>query len=194
MSDAGRVIGGSAGGLRLAAPGDGTRPFADRVKQALFGNLEADPSEPLGGPFLDLFAGSGAGGIEALSRGAPSAVFVERDPAAARVISENLRRTSVVGGHVVRSDVLRYLSGDVEASGGPFAAGVVDPPYADTDALLETLERLADADRGWLQPGAVVALKHFWRWTGPEALGSLERQRERRFGETALTWYRRLGA
>ena len=66
MADAGRVIGGSAGGLRLAAPGEGTRPFGDRVKQALFGSLETDPSEPLAGPFLDLFAGSGALAFEAL--------------------------------------------------------------------------------------------------------------------------------
>ena len=118
MADAGRVIGGSAGGLRLAAPGEGTRPFADRVKQALFGSLEADPDEPLAGPFLDLFAGSGAAGVEALSRGAPSAVFVERDQGAARVVADNLARTHLDGGRVVKADVLRFLDGDPLAAGG----------------------------------------------------------------------------
>jgi len=79
MPDAGRVIAGSARGLRLLAPGEGTRPLADRVKQTLFAVLEAGSLGPWPVAFLDLFAGSGAGGIEALSRGAPRATFVERD-------------------------------------------------------------------------------------------------------------------
>jgi len=194
MADAGRVIGGSAGGLRLAAPGEGTRPFGDRVKQALFGSLETDPGEPLAGPFLDLFAGSGAAGIEALSRGAPYAVFVESDAGAARVITGNLARTRLDGGRVVRSDVLRFLQGDVVAAGGPFSGVVLDPPYAQADLLERALERLADPARDWLADGAVVVAKHPWRWTGEPVVGHLERGRMRRFGETALTWYRRLGA
>jgi 16S rRNA (guanine966-N2)-methyltransferase len=192
MPEAGRVISGRAGGLRLAAPGEGTRPFADRVKQALFGSLEADPEEPLGGPFLDLFAGSGAAGIEALSRGAPLAVFVERDAGAARVVADNLRRTALEGGRVMRVDVLRFLDGDASAAGGPFSAAVVDPPYAETELLESTLQRIADPTRGWLRPAAVVVLKHGWRWTSEPTIGCLERQRQKRFGETALTWYRRL--
>ena len=111
MADAGRVIGGSARGARLAAPGEGTRPFGDRVKESLFGVLEADPAEPLGGVFLDLYAGSGAAGIEALSRGAPRALFVERDAGAARVIRANLARAELEGGHVVRAEVLAWLAG-----------------------------------------------------------------------------------
>ena len=193
MADAGRVIGGSAGGLRLSAPGEGTRPFGDRVKQALFGSLETDPQEPLAGPFLDLFAGSGAAGIEALSRGAPSAVFVERDAGAARVITDNLARTRLDGGRVVRADVLRFLEGDALAAGGPFSGVVLDPPYAETELLEAALERLADPERGWLSDSAVVVAKHPWRWTGESVVGCLERARVRRFGETALTWYRRLG-
>src|SRR5215212_12095443 len=89
MPEAGRIISGSAAGRRLLAPGPGTRPLADRVKQTLFAILEPDLA---GATVLDLFAGSGAGGIEALSRGAGRAVFVERDPRAAGVIRENLRR------------------------------------------------------------------------------------------------------
>ena len=94
MADAGRVITGSARGTRLAAPGEGTRPFSDKVKQALFASLEATLEDPWAGDLLDLFAGSGAGGIEALSRGAPRAVLVEDEPRAARTIDENLDRKS----------------------------------------------------------------------------------------------------
>ena len=86
MADAGRVIAGTARGIRLQAPGPGTRPLADRVKQTLFAILEPDLR---GARVLDLFAGSGAAGIEALSRGAASATFVEHDAGAARVIGSN---------------------------------------------------------------------------------------------------------
>lgn len=192
MADAGRVVSGRAGGLRLAAPGEGTRPLGDRMKQALFGALEMDPDEPLSGPFLDLFAGSGAAGIEALSRGAPSAVFVEHDAGAARVISDNLRRTALVGGEVRRIDALRYLDGDVPEAGGPFSGAVIDPPYAEEALLGASLIRIADAGRGWLLPRAVVVVKHPWRWVPTPITGCLERRRQRRFGETVLTWYRRL--
>src|SRR5689334_22436243 len=102
MADAGRVIAGSARGVRLAAPGPGTRPLTDRVKQTLFGILEPELEDAA---VLDLFAGSGAGGIEALSRGAASAVFVDKDGSAARAIAENLRRTKLeAGGRVSKRD------------------------------------------------------------------------------------------
>ena len=106
MADAGRVIAGRARGIRLAAPGPTTRPLADRVKETLFAILEPDL---IGARVLDLFAGSGAGGIEALSRGAGSAVFVERDAGAAKVIAANLTRTHLAGptARVVRRDGAR---------------------------------------------------------------------------------------
>ena len=94
MADAGRVIAGSARSIRLDAPGPGTRPLGDRVKQTLFAMLEPDLP---GARFLDLFAGSGAAGIEALSRGAGHATFVERDAGAATVIVGNLARTHLGG-------------------------------------------------------------------------------------------------
>lgn len=194
MPDAGRVIAGSAGGLRLRAPGQGTRPLGDRVKQSLFGALESDPATPLDGPFLDLFAGSGAAGIEALSRGGPSAVFVEHDAGAARVIASNLQRTGFVAGRVERMDAVRFLDGPSAAGGGPFSAVLVDPPYAELGLLTGALERLGDADRGWLGCDAVVVAKHPWRWDAPPMIGTLSRERARRFGETTLTWYRRLCA
>ncbi len=189
MADAGRVIAGSAKGVRLAAPGPGTRPLADRVKQTLFAVLEPDL---LGAAVLDLFAGSGAGGIEALSRGAGRAVFVERDAGAARVIADNLRRAGVADrGLVVRRDAVAWLADPAGAAAhGPFEVVLVDPPYADTDALAHALELVGPN----LAPGGVVVAKHFWRDAPPARTGLLASVRERRFGETALTFYRRRDA
>src|ERR1035437_10315320 len=134
MSEAGRVIAGSARGTRLLAPGEGTRPMGDRVKQTLFAILE--PKLP-GAKVLDLFAGSGAGGIEALSRGAARAVFVERDQTAVRSIGENLARARVADrGMVHKADAIAYLR-DRAAAEGPVGVVMVDPPYAET-ALMET--------------------------------------------------------
>src|SRR6187551_1729123 len=130
MADGGRVIAGSARGTRLESPPAGTRPLTDRVKEALFAALEADGA--LSGPFLDLFAGSGAAGIEALSRGAPSATFVERDGKACHVIGRNLRRAHLESnGHVVRADAVSYLGSGTAVSRTPFGAAIVDPPYGD---------------------------------------------------------------
>lgn len=188
MPEAGRVVAGSARGIRLLAPGEGTRPLADRVKQTLFAILDAGTHGQWPVPFLDLYAGSGAAGIEALSRGADRATFVERDAGAARVIEQNLRRADLTGGRIVRADVLRFLERDATSEGGPFGAVVVDPPYGDA-AILAALERLAAPERGWLLPGAVVVAKHFWRDALPDRIGRLRRARDRRFGETNLTFY-----
>lgn len=186
MADAGRVISGSARGVRLAAPGPGSRPLADRVKQALFAMLEPDLE---GAAVLDLFAGSGAGGIEALSRGATRATFVERDAGAARVIAENLARTGLAArGRVVRRDAITWLAApDGAATDGPFDLVLVDPPYADTTAMARSLELVGSHVR----PGGRVVAKHFWRDPPPARVGLLASERERRFGETALTFYRR---
>ena len=141
VADAGRVIAGAAKGIRLRAPGPGTRPIADRVKQTLFAILEP---ELAGARVLDLFAGSGAGGIEALSRGAASAVFVEKDQGAAAVIDANLRATGLGGAtaSVIRWDVVRWLAEATTDAGEPFDLVLVDPPYAETELLPRVLERL----------------------------------------------------
>jgi 16S rRNA (guanine(966)-N(2))-methyltransferase RsmD len=181
------VIAGSARGIRLAAPGPGTRPLADRVKQTLFAILEPDLSEAR---MLDLFAGSGAAGIEALSRGAALATFVESDAGAVRTIGENLRRTKLADrASVVRSDVVGWMASEA-GSAGPFDVVVVDPPYADSDALARVLGLLG-GDGSPLAPDARVVAKHFWKDRPPERIGLLASERERRFGETALTFYRR---
>jgi 16S rRNA (guanine966-N2)-methyltransferase len=186
MADAGRVIAGSAKGVRLAAPGPGTRPLSDRVKQTLFAVLEPELEDAV---VLDLFAGSGAGGIEALSRGATRATFVEKDGGTARVLAENLRRTGLEGaGRVVRRDAIGWLADPSGAAAdGPFDLVLVDPPYAETAALLQALELVGPHVR---EDGLVVA-KHFWRDQPPAEVGLLASERKRRFGETALTFYRR---
>jgi 16S rRNA (guanine(966)-N(2))-methyltransferase RsmD len=187
VPEAGRVIAGTAKGIRLRAPGPGTRPLADRVKQTLFAILEPDLP---GAAVLDLFAGSGAGGIEALSRGAARATFVEKDQGAAAVIEANLRSTSLAGpgASIVRWDVVRWL--DEPNAGDAFDIVLVDPPYAETELLIRILERLGAADAP-LAPAARVIAKHFWRDRPPDRVGRLALERERRFGETALSFYRR---
>ena len=187
MPDRSRVIGGSARGMRLEAPRSGAvRPLSDRVKESLFAALEADGA--LAGPFLDLYAGSGAGGIEALSRGAPTATFVERDERACAVIRANLARTRLAGGTVVCDDVRRYLARAGDPDGAHFSAVLVDPPYGD-EVLSGTLATLASGGR--LAHPVVVVAKHFWRDDPPERIGSLRRTRRKRFGETVLSFYTR---
>jgi len=187
MPDGGRVVAGTARGLRLETPPEGTRPLTDRVKEALFAALDA--SGALKGPFLDLFAGSGAAGIEALSRGAASATFIERDGKACAVIGSNLRRVHLERDvHVVRADVVSYLQGGTPAERTPYRACVIDPPYKDV-IIERTLELLGDEALRWLTDDAVVVAKHFWRDDPPERAGRLERTRQRRFGETMLSFY-----
>ena len=191
MPDAGRVVTGLAGGLRLEAPGSGTRPLSDKVKQALFSMVEAEREDVWEQPMLDLFAGSGAAGIEALSRGAPAAVLVEKDGRAAGVIRRNLERTRLAAdATVVRKDVLGWLAA-APAAPAPFGCVVLDPPYPQVADLLAALERLGDPAGGWLDTEAVVVAKHFWKDAPPQRLGQLVRERDRRFGETALSVYRR---
>ncbi len=189
MRDGGRVVAGSARGTRLESPPAGTRPLTDRVKESLFASLEASGARR--GPFLDLYAGSGAAGIEALSRGAPSATFVERDGHACNVIGNNLRRTHFEpAGQVIRGDVDGYLQQGAARSGEPFSAVLIDPPYG--EALLpDTLQLLGRREAGWLAPDATVVAKHFWRDELPQQVGDLRATRARRFGETTLTFYTR---
>jgi 16S rRNA (guanine966-N2)-methyltransferase len=188
MPEAGRIIAGSARGIRLLAPGEGTRPFGDRVKETLFAILEPDLPDAA---VLDLFAGSGAGGLEALSRGAARAVFVERDRRAAETIATNLERTHLAErGTIRRIDVAGYLR-EFAPEDGPFGVVLLDPPYADLDAMLMALNLLNENRSNLLAAEAWVVAKHFWRTPPPEAVGLLASVRTRRFGETGLTFYRR---
>jgi 16S rRNA (guanine966-N2)-methyltransferase len=173
-----RVIAGSARGLRLAAPKDPrTRPISDKVKESLFGAIG---ERVVGARVLDLYAGSGAIGIEALSRGAASATFVERARPVVAVIRENLARTGLgATAEIHAQSVGAFLA----ATAGPlWDLAVLDPPYAER-TLDVPLERL----RPHLAPGALVVVKHFWRTPMPAGAG-LAITRSRRFGETALTF------
>jgi 16S rRNA (guanine(966)-N(2))-methyltransferase RsmD len=173
-----RVIAGSARGVPLVAPRDrATRPIADRVKETLFaivGERVVDARA------LDLYAGSGAIGIEALSRGAAHVTFVERGRLSLAAIHENLARTRLAADASVQArEVLPFLASPV---GERFDLAFLDPPYAER-AILAPLERLVPH----LAPSALVVIKHFWRTQVPGADG-LAHVRERRFGETALTF------
>ena len=185
---AGRVIAGSAKGRQLLAPGPATRPLGDRLKEALFAILEPVLRD---GQFLDLYAGSGAAGIEALSRGASTAVFVEEDAAAARIIAANLAATGLTDrATVVRADATQWLDRQGGIA-GPFAIVFADPPYREPDLLRTTLSVIEthEQDRILADTGLLV-LKHATKAAVPAGTALLTSVRERRFGETMLTFYR----
>jgi 16S rRNA (guanine966-N2)-methyltransferase len=172
-----RVIAGTARGVPLVAPrGTTTRPITDRVKETLFAILG---DRVASARVLDLYAGSGAIGIEALSRGAAHVDFVERDRSAVTALRTNLERTHVAGGAAVHAlDVERFLGG----ADGSWDLAVLDPPY-ESRAMVAPLRALVPH----LTSGATVVIKHFWR-DGPPDVEGLTVTRERRFGETMLTF------
>ncbi|MGA8988307.1 16S rRNA (guanine(966)-N(2))-methyltransferase RsmD [Aeromicrobium sp.] len=180
-----RIIAGRYGGRRIHTPkGDGTRPTSDRVREALFSSLESE----LGGfdddlTVLDLFAGSGALGLEALSRGAQFAQFVESDPRAARVVQHNLKELGARGS-VTRTSAERYVA---EAPGGTFGLVFIDPPYAmATDKVASLVADIRGRSSG---PGALFVVERATRdpFGWPEGVEGL---REKKYGETTL-WYGR---
>jgi 16S rRNA (guanine(966)-N(2))-methyltransferase RsmD len=173
-----RVIAGSARGRQLVAPRDRlTRPISDRVKEALFGSIG---TRIVDARVLDLYAGSGAIGIEALSRGAASATFVEHARPAVTAIHANLERTGLADRADVQvRDVATFLATTHDPA---WDVVILDPPYAER-TLDSPLERLVPH----LATGALVVVKHFWRTPIPAGHG-LAVTRTRRFGETALTF------
>lgn len=155
-----RVVAGTARGRRLTAPpGRDVRPTSDRVREAVFSSLESMDAIH-DATVVDLFAGTGALGIEALSRGARHATFVDDSPLAVRTIEANLDATGLAGAHatVVRADVVRWVT--TAASGGAFDVAFADPPYAfdgwralatalDAGALVAESNREPDLGDGW---------------------------------------------
>jgi 16S rRNA (guanine(966)-N(2))-methyltransferase RsmD len=177
-----RVIAGSAKGIQLqAVPGKGTRPISDRVKEALF-NILGD--EIVDARVLDLFAGTGSVGIEALSRGASHAVFVEHRSKAANTIRSNLHRTKLQSrGEIVRADVFRYLARGTR----PFDIIYIAPPQYEglwRDTLL-TLEDHPD----WLAPGGLAIVQIFPKELEPLDLRKLQLVDQRKYGSTLLCFY-----
>jgi len=173
-----RVIAGVARGHSLIAPRDrGTRPITDRVKETLFGILgERVPEARV----LDLYAGSGAIGIEALSRGAEHVTFVEQSRAAITALRANLDRTDLgASATIAPFDVERFLARTTEEA---WDLVFLDPPY-ELRAIVAPLR----AVEPHLAPDAMVVIKHFWRTEVPELPG-LQSVRQRRFGETMLSF------
>lgn len=174
-----RVIAGSRKGHRLDAPrGLDTRPTSDRVRENIF-NL-VGPVD--GAKVLDLFAGSGALGIEALSRGAASAVFVEQDHDATRIIERNLDRLRLTGARVVRGDVLRTIAQEANA-GEKYDLVLVDPPYG---MLTEIQPRLARHLPSLLTADGLLVLETDSR-SEPEL--PLPVRTSRKYGQTRVTLF-----
>ncbi|SCL30023.1 16S rRNA (guanine(966)-N(2))-methyltransferase RsmD [Micromonospora nigra] len=183
-----RIVAGALGGRRIAAPpGAGTRPTSDRVREALFSAVQSEVDLD-GARFADLYAGSGAVGLEAMSRGAAHVLLVESDPRAARAIRENvaaLRAAPAV--RLVTGKVATVLAAGCD--GDPYDVVFADPPYALPDADL-TAVLAALVDGGWLAPRALVVVERSSR-TGPVGwVEGVTAQRSRRYGETTL-WYGR---
>lgn len=150
-----RVIAGAAGGIRLDVPGAGVRPTMDRVKAAIFSSLG---EEIVGARVLDLFAGTGALGIEALSRGAASALFVEENSGAVASIEQNLARTKLKGS-VRKQDVFAFLRSTQVRE--PFRIIFADPPYEKTKSGAEFTRLLLEDTQlaGMLEPAGVFVLE-----------------------------------
>ena len=182
-----RIIAGLAGGRRLAtAGGQTTRPTSDRAREGLFSAVEAVRGGLAGAAVLDLYAGSGAIGLEALSRGAADVLLVEADGRAARVIRENIAVVGLPGARLVTDKVARLLGRGPEGA-RPRDFVFADPPYAaGPDEIAAMLESLQQA--GWLAPGALVTVERATR-SGPLTWPpGYESDRSRRYGEATL-WY-----
>ncbi len=180
-----RIISGTARGRRLAVPPSGVRPTGDRAREGLFNSLGSLLDLP-GARVLDLYAGSGALGLEALSRGAAEAVLVENGPKALRVLRANVAAVGLPGARVVAGSVPSVVAG---AAFGAFDLVLADPPYAvGVPQVLGVLQALSDG--GWFAAGAVVVVERSSReepfaWPTP-----LTGVRDRRYGEALLRYGR----
>lgn len=183
-----RVIAGAAGGRRLAVPpGNGTRPTSDRAKEGMFSTWESLRGTLSGARVLDLYGGSGAIGLEALSRGAERVLLVESDPVAARTIRENVRMIGLPGAEVRAGRAEQVVAGPAPAL--PFDVAFLDPPYdMGDDELREILLTLRI--QGWLDDDAIVTVERRTRGGVSPWPDGFEAVRARRYGEATL-WYGR---
>lgn len=172
-----RIIAGEHGGRRLVVPkGDKTRPTADRAREGLFSSLQS-LIDLEGIRVLDLYAGSGALGLEAVSRGAGHATLVENDPQAVVALHKNVAALGAAA-DVVDEKVEAFLA----ASPSAYQLVVVDPPYElDVDPVLSQLEL-------WTEPGSVVVVERRTRGPAPQLPEPFVLERDRRYGEATL-WY-----
>jgi len=177
-----RIIAGELKGRRLATPDwAGLRPTSDKLRETLFNVLGPGIG---GASVLDGFAGTGAVGIEALSRGAADVTFVESDPRAVRLIAANLARCGIEDRHaIIRA---RFADAAERLTGRRFEVIFLDPPYGrgELEQALAVVERLADAE-------TLVVIEHAKRDAAAESAGAFVRVREVLSGDSALTFYRR---
>ena len=190
-----RVIAGEAGGRRLAVPdGRDTRPTSDRAREGLFSTIVSMLGSLAGARVLDLYAGSGAVGLEALSRGADHVLLVEQGARATRVIRENIEAIGLPGAVLAADRVERVLARGPALAGGRdspeadrYDVVFADPPYALADTAVSQVLSLL-ADQGWLAPGALVIVERATR-SGPVRWpDGFVPDRTRRYGE-ATFWY-----
>ena len=180
-----RVIAGERGGLRLKGPpSKATRPMTDKIKSAVFSMLASLGSEP--DRVLDLYAGTGGLGIEALSRGASRADFVEQAGAAVAVIRANLAHTSYAAASTIHQlPVTAFISRSALCATA-FDLIFLDPPYADED-IADVLRSIGES--ALIQSGTLVVLGHWPRLTPPAVAGRLELVRSRCHGDSCFTVY-----
>jgi 16S rRNA (guanine966-N2)-methyltransferase len=181
-----RIVAGSAKGRRLVVPGHGTRPTSERAREALFSTL-GSYLDIVGARVLDLYAGTGAVGLEALSRGAKHATFVERNRSAIDVLRRNAAATGLDGAEAVQASVTAYLE-----TGRPpaqFEFTFADPPYALAEAALTEVLR-ALADPRWTAPGAIVVVERAAAASAPSWPIGYEPIKQKRYGQGML-WYGR---
>jgi 16S rRNA (guanine966-N2)-methyltransferase len=188
-----RIISGAFGGRQIdVPPGASTRPTSDRVREALFGRLDHQDVLP-GARVLDLYAGSGALGLEALSRGARTATFVENDRGALDALRRNV--ASLVQGQtggrttVIPETVQRAL---LRGAGAAYDVVLADPPYSLEEAELADVLALLPR-HGWLAPDALVVVERSSRSPEPRWPAELASVDERRYGETRVWWARAAG-
>jgi 16S rRNA (guanine966-N2)-methyltransferase len=181
-----RVIAGEAGGRRLAVPaGRDTRPTSDRAREGLFATISSMLGSLGGMRVLDLYAGSGAIGLEALSRGAGHVLLIESGARAARVIAQNIEAIGLPGAVLAAERVERVLARGPEH--GPYDVVFADPPYALADAEVARVLSLL-AEQGWLAPGALVIVERATRSGPVNWPDGFVPDKARRYGE-ATFWY-----
>ena len=180
-----RIIAGTAGGRRLKTPAGGaTRPTSDRVREALFSAIEAWNGSWEGLAVLDLYAGSGAIGLEAISRGAVRATLVEHDKRTADLIRDNARTLAMGSAKVHTATVATLLASDEVAT---YDVVFLDPPYTVSAAAVDRdLQRLAE--RGWVAPDGLVVIERPRRSPEPTWPLGWEQLRSKRYGDSVL-WY-----
>lgn len=180
-----RIVAGLAKGRRLAPPAEGTRPTSDRAREALFNSVAA-LLDLDGARVLDLYAGTGAVGLEALSRGAAQAVFVESNRGAAEILRRNADAVGLPGVRIVRRPVATFLADPSEA---PFDLVFADPPYSLDDAALGAM-LAALASEHWLAADAVVVVERPARAAPLQWPDCVTPVKDRRYGAGVL-WYGR---